>query len=100
MKVRLGIAESAKRDMRALIVHIGADNPKAALQVSERIVHKISLLQEQPHLGRVGRQAGTRELVVSGTPYIVIYIYRVDMERQFVQVLRIVHHAQRWPAKV
>jgi plasmid stabilization system protein ParE len=64
MKVRLGIAESAKRDMRALIVHIGADNPKAALQVSERIVHKISLLQEQPHL----RRAVSKSLSACPTP--------------------------------
>jgi toxin ParE1/3/4 len=98
MKLRLDIAEPAKRDMRALIAYIGADNPKAALQVSERIVQQISMLQEQPHAGRVGRQAGTRELVVGGTSYIVIY--RVDVKRQFIQVLRIVHHAQRWPEKV
>ena len=98
MKFRVKFTPSANVELNELVVHIGADNPKAALQVSERIVQKISMLQDQPHIGRVGRQTGTRELVVGGTSYIVIY--RVDVERRFVQVLRIVHHAQRWPEKV
>jgi toxin ParE1/3/4 len=37
--------------------------------------------------------AGTRELVVTGTPYIVAYA----VADQRVEVLAIIHGAQRWP---
>ena len=46
-----------------------------------------------PSLGRVGRVRGTRELVVSGTPFVVVYRVRLDI----VQVLRVLHHARKWP---
>lgn len=95
MKLRIKFTPAANIDLCELVVHIGEDNPKAALQVGDRIVHRISMLEEQPRMGRVGRQEGTRELVVSGTSYIVVY--RINTTRNFVEVLRIIHHAQRWP---
>jgi toxin ParE1/3/4 len=49
-----------------------------------------------PAIGRPGRVAGTRELVVSGTPYIVPY--RVRGER--VQIITVLHSAQRWPDRL
>jgi toxin ParE1/3/4 len=44
-------------------------------------------------MGRQGRCAGTRELVIARTPYIVAY----RIERLAVVVLRVLHGAQRWP---
>ncbi len=41
-------------------------------------------------MGRGGRVPGTRELVISRTPYIV-----VDADK--VTILAILHGAQRWP---
>jgi toxin ParE1/3/4 len=46
-------------------------------------------------MGRVGRVAGTRELVLSRTPYIVIYELRGPDEE--IYILRLLHGAQRWP---
>jgi toxin ParE1/3/4 len=34
----------------------------------------------------------TRELVVSGTPYIVVYLISDDVE-----LIRVLHGAQQWP---
>lgn len=98
MTWRLDVAVLAKRDMSALIAYIGQDNPKAAIQVADRILERIQQLGEHPWIGRPGRREHSRELVVDGTPYIVAY--RVDVERRRVSILRIVHHAQRWPDKV
>ncbi len=39
--------------------------------------------------------SGTRELVITGTPYIAAY--RVRPQR--IEVLRIIHGAQRWPKR-
>ncbi|MCA1598486.1 MAG: type II toxin-antitoxin system RelE/ParE family toxin, partial [Chloroflexi bacterium] len=46
-------------------------------------------------LGRTGRVEGTRELVVSRTPYIVAYRVRDDE----VIVLAVQHAARLWPAR-
>jgi addiction module RelE/StbE family toxin len=52
-----------------------------------------SVTRAMPNRGRRGRIEGTRELVVSNLPYVVVY--RAFDER--VLILNIVHGAQRWP---
>jgi toxin ParE1/3/4 len=51
------------------------------------------LLADNPHMGRPGRVPGTRELVVTRTPYIVPYRVRGDT----LEILRVYHGARRWP---
>jgi plasmid stabilization system protein ParE len=46
-----------------------------------------------PYIGRSGRIDGTRELVVSGTPYVVAY----TVSGEKVTVLAVLHGARRWP---
>jgi toxin ParE1/3/4 len=43
-------------------------------------------------MGRIGRVPLTRELIVGGTPWIVVY--RV---RSAVEIIRVLHGAQAWP---
>jgi toxin ParE1/3/4 len=59
----------------------------------ERIREAVERLGAFPAIGRPGRAAGTRELVSAGTPYIVPY--RVRGQR--VQIITVLHSAQRWP---
>lgn len=47
-----------------------------------------------PEKGRPGRTHGTRELVVTGSSYIVAYRIRESS----VRILSILHGARRWPA--
>lgn len=54
---------------------------------------KAGALEAAPYLGRAGRIRGTRELVVTGTPYVVAY--RIMPEG--VQVLAVVHGARDRP---
>jgi toxin ParE1/3/4 len=98
LPLRLDVSEAAKRDMRALLAYIGEENPKAAIHVAKQIVAKMQMLVTQPAPGRPGRCKGTRELIVEHTPYIVAY--RVNTDERRILVLRIVHHAQRWPEKL
>jgi toxin ParE1/3/4 len=58
----------ALADLEAIADFIGRDNPHAAQRVIVRIVGAVETLGEHPHLGRPGRIAGTRELVVADTP--------------------------------
>jgi len=73
---------------------IALDNPGAASRVVAAIGQKVDVLAVHPHLGRAGRVAGTRELVIAGTPYLVAYRIR----GQQIAILAVFHGAQRWPA--
>lgn len=61
--------------------------------MADRVLEAVEYLINHPGLGRIGRVQDTRELVVSGTPFVVIYRVRLDI----VQVLRLLHHARKWP---
>jgi len=76
--------------------HIQGDNPAAASRVIARIISAVDNLSEQPNLGRPGRIPGTRELVFADIPYIVAY--RVTTTA--VEVVTVMHGAQRWPDKL
>lgn len=52
-----------------------------------------------PLLGRAGRVSGTRELVVPGLPYVVVYLLEGDDLDGVVAILRIIHGAMRWPSE-
>jgi len=93
MKVRW--TRPALRDLAAIGDFIAGDNPAAARLV-DRILDLADNLAAHPHLGRAGRIAGTRELVIGGTPYILPY--RVQDGR--VEILAVFHGARRWPPAV
>ena len=48
-----------------------------------------------PRRGRPGRKDGTRELVLSPLPYVVVYAVRGDV----IYIVRILHGAQQWLEK-
>ncbi|TDI54020.1 MAG: type II toxin-antitoxin system RelE/ParE family toxin [Alphaproteobacteria bacterium] len=73
--------------------YIAASNPAAASSVAGRIIDSVERLAVHPESGRPGRVPGTRELVVTGTPYIVPYVVREDA----VLILRVFHAARKWP---
>ena len=50
-------------------------------------------LRKMPRMGRPGRVIGTRELVVTGTPFLIAYEVN-DVE---VRVLRVLHGRMQWP---
>ncbi len=82
-------------DLIFLRAYIAKDNPGAADQVALRIIESTEQLVAHPAMGRPGRVAGTRELVVAGTPYLMPYRVRGEV----VEILRVLHAAQRWPEK-
>lgn len=83
----------ALADRDSIFTHIETDNPRAAIAVDERIAAAARLLLDFPESGRPGRVAGTRELVVTGTPYVAAYAVTTGT----VRILRVLHGAQRWP---
>ena len=88
-------SDLAEDDLISIESYIAEDNPTAATVIADRIWTATEILETHPYIGRLGRVEGTRELVVSGTPYIVIY-------RQYgfsIDILRISHGSQQWGDK-
>lgn len=75
--------------------YVAMDDPGAAISQDEEIERQTYLLTTQPKMGRIGRVRGTRELVISHTPFIAIY--RIEGER--IEILRFLHGAQKWPKR-
>ncbi len=75
--------------------YIAEHNPDAADRSHNAILGAVLRLAEFPDLGRSGRVDGTRELVVSGTDYIVVY----RLMNNQLMVLAVLHGAQDWPER-
>jgi toxin ParE1/3/4 len=63
----------AIRHLADLRAYTSRDNPVAAARIALTLLTAVERLAELPNLGRPGRVAGTRELVVPGTPYVIPY---------------------------
>ncbi len=85
--------DDAMYDLQALKQYIALDNPAAANRVARRIISAVELLLEQPGIGRHGSVPGTRELIVSDTPYIIPY----RVKNNIIEILRVFHSAMQWP---
>ena len=75
--------------------YVAEDNPTAAANQDDEIERQVNMLYDHPKMGRPGRLKGTRELVISGTPFILVYRLKGD---QRIEVLRLLHGSQLWPA--
>jgi toxin ParE1/3/4 len=91
--VKLEWSVDGRNDREAIFDYIEADNPRAAVAVDERIQAQVETPREFPGIGRPGRVEGTRELVISRTPYIAAYALIEDA----IRVLRALHSARLWP---
>jgi toxin ParE1/3/4 len=83
-------------DLAAIRDFIAEDNPAAARETVLRILDLVeTVLTANPEIGRAGRVPGTRELVATGTPFVVPY----RIVGTTIQILRVYHAARRWPEK-
>jgi plasmid stabilization system protein ParE len=86
--------DTARSHLLHLDAYLFERSPAGAERVVDRIVEIVGSLDRFPRAGRPGRVVGTREIAVIATNYIVAYRIIKDT----VQVLAILHGAQRWPA--
>jgi addiction module RelE/StbE family toxin len=83
----------ALRRLDEIGLYIEKDNPNAASRVVARIVSATDHLVTYPSMGRPGRIKGTNELVLTDIPYIIAY----RITPATVEILTVIHAAQRWP---
>lgn len=87
-------SRKALGDLSATRAYIARDNPAAARRMVLHLVETLeTTLPGAPHIGRPGRISGTREFVVTGTPYLVPY----RVQNETIHILRLYHGARRWP---
>lgn len=84
----------ALADLDEALSYIAIERPAAAEAIGQRLRAAIEGLRQFPERGRPGRVAGTRELVIPGTPFVVPY----RISGQFLDVLAILHGARMWPS--
>ena len=93
--MRIVWSRRAVQHLAEIRSYIARDHPQAAQRVAARILESVDLLAGHPHIGRSGRVIGTRELVVSGTPYVIPY--RVKEDR--LELIAMFHGKQKWPKR-
>jgi toxin ParE1/3/4 len=71
------------------------NNHAAALRVAQAIYDGIARLGDFPGSGKSGRMEGTRELALPPLPYVIVY--RVLERADGVEIINVIHGAQRWP---
>ncbi len=85
----------ARQDLRQIFEYITEDNINAASKLLDEIDERVTLLLDNPDIGRTGRVENTNELVLTGTNYILPY--RVVKDQ--IQILALFHTSREWPDK-
>ena len=85
-------SEEATTDLVEIIDYIEQRNAVAAVSLLSAIVQSAENLPRMPYLFRLGRVAGTREIVVHPN-YIVVY----QVGDEAIDVLRVLHSRQQYP---
>ena len=91
--MRLRWTRPALRDLDEIQDYVAQESPAAAYRLVNDLVERTQRgLGSTPKLGRIGRVRDTRELVLAGLPYIVVY-----RTTSAVEILAVVHTARKWP---
>ncbi|MDD5390993.1 MAG: type II toxin-antitoxin system RelE/ParE family toxin [Gallionellaceae bacterium] len=93
--MRIKWLREALRNLEQEAGYLADTNPDTADAMLQNIRSSVSLLAQQPGIGRPGRVPGTRELVVQHYPYLIPYRVRGDV----LEVLRVFHTFRKLPEK-
>ncbi len=97
MKNVFRLSPQAIQDLLSIEDFIYDDNPQASVEITQKILVSIeNKLVKFKEIGRPGRIIGTRELIVTNTPYIAVY----RMKNGYIEIIRILHSSGKWPDSV
>ena len=82
----------SRSQFKAILNFIGGRDLNAAIRIRLLILERVERLRSFPEIGRPGRVAGTRELIVHPN-YVVIY----QVKDNAIDILRVLHSRQRYP---
>jgi toxin ParE1/3/4 len=93
--MKVNWSPTADRNADAIWEYIAQDDVDAADRILDTFHVAASRLERFPLMGRSGRTRGTRELIIPGTPYILIY----RASRAEIEIARVIHAKRDWPPK-
>jgi toxin ParE1/3/4 len=91
--MRIRWTRRAAENLQSIFEYIAADNREAAEKIARKVHDTVQGLQQFPKKGRPGWVEGTRELVVSKSPYIIVYRDVGDV----IEILRVLHTSRKYP---
>jgi len=86
-------ADSAKCDLLDIQLYLADIDPVVGLWLALKIARKAEILESQPLIGKRGLLEGTREWLIAGFPYKLVY----QLNGEDVEVLRVIHLSRNWP---
>jgi toxin ParE1/3/4 len=92
--MRVVFSKASISDLEGISEYISRDSPGAARRVVQRIRRSVRRLSRFPRSARLGSEPGTRELVATGLPFIVVYRIVEESARPFVEVIAVLHAAR------
>jgi toxin ParE1/3/4 len=91
--MRVRWTPAAAGDLQHIKDYLTENHPELSQSTVLELYESVLSLKTSPFRGRIGREDGTRELVLTRLPYIAAYRVKGDA----VEVLHIYHGAQRRP---
>lgn len=96
MACKLIWSPAARDDLRDIVRFIARDNPRRAESFGYELMTRTDILHDHPEAGRIVpeyRNPRIREIIYR--PYRIVY--RLDIERQLVEIARVWHAARGAP---
>lgn len=93
MALEIRFTEIALSDLQSTFEFISNENPEAARHTISQIFEGLDQLKKFPESGRPGRRKGTRELVITSLPYVIVY----RLKQNFLEILTVLHTKRKWP---
>lgn len=92
-KYTIRLLRAAEEDLNEIVTYIAAENPTAAEHMAAKIEKNISLLADNPYLGRIPED---EELLRVGYRFLVVQNYLIfyTVEKRTIFVYRIIHGAR------
>ena len=87
--------ENALSDLRRAREYLLINDRELIAVTAIKLKKALELLSAHPEMGRIGRIKDTRELLLTGTSFLLPY--RVKLEN--IEILAFMHARRRWPKK-
>jgi toxin ParE1/3/4 len=91
--MKLDWSARASADLGEIETYLEIYNLDAAIATIDRLTDAVEALREFPNMGRIGQVADTRELVVTGTSYFIVYRVR----RDDIDIVAVMHAMRQYP---
>jgi len=91
--MRVRWTRAAIADLDNIGSYLTDNSPSTTESTLLKLYDAAQSLKRFPNRGRIGRMAGTRELVIAPLSFVMVYL----VAGEIVHIVRVLHGAQNWP---